>query len=143
MLNRIFALIGFFAFFAWGLAAVLLGKVDIKPGFMESVKLESAYLRIIIGILCFAACAFFAYLAFRPEKSVKYYPKFMRCKGCLKFYNFSDVKDRSVCPKCGGELQNYAEIEKSDQIEKNKKLEKYYKFENEWLKRVQNRRDEE
>ena len=67
----------------------------------------------------------------------------MRCKGCLKFYNFSDVKDRSVCPKCGGELQDYAEIEKSDQIEKNKKLEKYYKFEKKWLKRVQNQRDEE
>ena len=38
MLNRIFALIGFFAFFAWGLAAALLGKVDIKPDFMASVK---------------------------------------------------------------------------------------------------------
>ena len=133
MLNRIFALIGFFAFFTWGLTAALLGKVDIKPDFMAPVKLESAYLRIIIGILCFAAYAFFAYLAFRSEKSIKYYPKFMRCKGCLKFYNFSDVKDRSVCPKCGGELQNYAEIEKSDQIEKNKKLEKYFKFEKEWL----------
>ena len=71
MLNRIFALIGFFA---WGLAAALLGKVDIKPGFMASVKFDSAYLRIIIGILCFAACAFFAHLAFRPEKSIKYYP---------------------------------------------------------------------
>ena len=137
MLNRIFALIGFFAFFAWGgLTAALLGKVDIKPGFMASVKLESAYLHIIIGILCFVACTFFAYLTFRSEKSVKYYPKFMRCKGCFKFYNFSDVKDRRVCPKCGGELQNYAEIEKSDQIEKNKKLEKYFKFEKEWLKRV-------
>ena len=53
----------------------------------------------------------------------------MHCKGCFKFYNFSDVKDRSVCPKCGGELQDYAEIEKWNQIEKNKKLEKYYKFE--------------
>ncbi len=61
----------------------------------------------------------------------------MRCKGCLKFYNFSDVKDRSVCPKCGGELQDYAEIEKWNQIEENKKLERYYKFEKEWLKRVQ------
>ena len=80
---------------------------------------------------------------FAPKKSVKYYPKFMRCKGCFKFYNFSDVKDRSVCPKCGGELQDYAEIEKWDQVEKNKKLERYYKFEKEWLKRVQNRRDKE
>lgn len=71
MLNRIFALIGFFAFFAWGLTAVLLEEVDIKPYFMASVKFESAYLRIIIGILCFAACAFFAYLAFRSEKSDK------------------------------------------------------------------------
>jgi len=136
MLNRIFALIGFFAFFAWGLTAALSGKVDIKPYFMASVKFDSIYLRIIIGIVCFAACAFFAYLAFRPEKSVKYYPKFMRCKGCLKFYNFLDVKDRRVCPKCGGALQDYAEIEKWNQIEKNKKLEKYYKFEKEWLKRV-------
>ena len=133
MLNRIFALIGFFA---WGLAAALLGRVGIKPGFMASVKLDSSYLRIIIGILCFAACACFLYLAFRSEKSIKYYPKFMRCKGYLKFYNFSDVKDRSICPKCGGELQNYAEIEKSDQIEKNKKLEKYFKFEKEWLKKA-------
>ena len=40
-----------------------------------------------------------------------------------KFYNFSGVKDRSVCPKCGGELQDYAEIEKWNQAEKNKKLE--------------------
>ena len=69
MLNRIFALIGFIAFFAWGLAAALLGEVGIKPGFMASVKLERAYLRINIGILCFAACAFFAYLAFRSEKA--------------------------------------------------------------------------
>lgn len=143
MLNRIFALIGFFAFFTWGLAAALLGKVDIKPDFMASVKFDSAYLRIIIGILCFTACACFLYLAFRSEKSVKYYPKFMRCKGCLKFYNFSDVKDGSVCPKCGGKLQDYAEIEKWNQAEKNKKLEKYFKFEKEWPKRVQNRRDEE
>ena len=133
MLNRIFALIGFFAFFAWGLAAALLGKVDIKPDFMASVKFDSSYLRIITGILSFATCVFFAYLAFRSEKSIKYYPKFMHCKGCLKFYNFSDVKDRSVCPKCGGELQDYAEIEKWNQAEKNKKLEKYYKFEKEWL----------
>lgn len=50
--------------------------------------------------------------------------------------NFSDVKDRSVCPKCGGELQDYVGIEKSDQIEKNKKLERYYKFEKEWLKMI-------
>ena len=85
MPNRIFALIGFFAFFAWGLTAVILGEVDIKPGFMASVEFDSAYLRIIIGILCFAACAFFLYLAFRSEKSIKYYPKFMRCKGRLKF----------------------------------------------------------
>lgn len=133
MLDRIFALIGFFAFFAWGLTAALSGKVDIKPYFMASAKFDSIYLRIIIGTLCFAVCVFFAYLAFRSEKSIKYYPKFMRCKGCFKFYNFSDVEDRSVCPKCGGELQDYAEIEKSDQIEKNKKLEKYFKFEKEWL----------
>ena len=71
MLNRIFALIGFFAFFAWGLAAALSGEVGIKPYFMASVKFESVHLRIIIGILCFAACAFFAYLAFRSEKSDK------------------------------------------------------------------------
>ena len=53
-----------------------------------------------------------------------------------KFYNFSDVEDRSACPKCGGELQDYAEIEKWNQIEENKKLERYYKFEKEWLKMI-------
>ena len=69
MLNRIFALIGFFAFFAWGLAAALLGRVDIKPDFMASVKFESTYLRIIIGILCFAACAFFYISHFALKKT--------------------------------------------------------------------------
>ena len=59
-----------------------------------------------------------------------------------KFYNFSDVKDGGVCPKCGGELQDYAEIEKSDQIEKNKKLERYYKFEKEWLKTIKKQGNE-
>ena len=60
-----------------------------------------------------------------------------------KFYNFSDVKDRSVCPKCRGELQDYAGIEKPDQIEKNKKLERYYKFEKEWLKMIKKTRERE
>ena len=32
---------------------------------------------------------------------------------------------------------------KVNQAEKNKKLEKYYKFEEEWLKKVQNWRNEE
>ena len=50
--------------------------------------------------------------------------------------NFLGIKDKSVCPKCGGELQDYAEIEKWNQIEKNKKLERYYKFEKEWLKTI-------
>ena len=59
-----------------------------------------------------------------------------------KFYNFSDVKDRSICPKCGGELQDYAGIEKWNQIEKNKKLERYYKFEKEWLKMIKKQESE-
>lgn len=71
MLNRIFALIGFFAFFVWGLTAVILGEVDIKPDFMVSAKFESAYLRIIIGILCFAACAFFFISRLSPRKKHK------------------------------------------------------------------------
>ena len=69
MLNRIFALIGFFAFFAWGLTAALSGKVDIKPYFMASVKFDSIYLRIIIGILCLRRALSLCISHFAPKKA--------------------------------------------------------------------------
>ena len=50
-----------------------------------------------------------------------YTPKhsdFIRCKKCHKVYNYVDVKDKDkICPKCGGELQDYKEFEKEEQKE--------------------------
>ena len=51
-----------------------------------------------------------------------YTPKhsdFMRCKKCHKVYNYVDVKDKDkICPKCGGELQDYKEFKRIDKIER-------------------------
>lgn len=43
----------------------------------------------------------------------------MRCKKCHKVYNYVDVKDKDkICPKCGGELQDYKEFKRIDKIER-------------------------
>lgn len=65
------------------------------------------------------------------------YPEFMRCKKCKKVYNYVDIKDKSkICPKCGGELQDYAQFEKEELKKKNKELEKYYQIEKEFLEKM-------
>ena len=56
---------------------------------------------IVIGISGF-------YFAFRSEKSIKRYPKYMWCKDCFKFYLYEDVKDTDqICPDCGKKLTEY------------------------------------
>ena len=56
---------------------------------------------IIIGISGF-------YFAFRSEKNIKRYPKYMCCKDCFKFYMYEDVKDTDqICPDCGKKLTEY------------------------------------
>ncbi|WP_033915509.1 hypothetical protein [Campylobacter sputorum] len=62
---------------------------------------------------------------------------FFRCKKCKKVYNYVDVKDKSkICPKCGGELQDYAQFEKEELKKKNKELEEYYQIEKEFLEKM-------
>ena len=47
-------------------------------------------------------------LAFRSEKNIKRYPKYMWCKDCFKFYPYEDVKDTDqICPDCGKKLTEY------------------------------------
>lgn len=56
---------------------------------------------IVIGISGF-------YFAFRSEKNIKRYPKYMWCKDCCKFYMYEDVKDTDqICPDCGKKLTEY------------------------------------
>ena len=50
----------------------------------------------------------FFYLAFRSEKNIKRYPKYMWCKDCFKFYMYEDVKDTDqICSYCGKKLTEY------------------------------------
>ena len=56
---------------------------------------------IVIGISGF-------YFAFRSEKSIKRYPKYMWGKDCFKFYMYEDVKDTDqICSYCGKKLTEY------------------------------------
>ena len=56
---------------------------------------------IVIGISGF-------YFAFRSEKNIKRYPKYMWCKDCCKFYMYEDVKDTDqICSYCGKKLTEY------------------------------------
>ncbi len=56
---------------------------------------------IVIGISGF-------YFAFRSEKNIKRYPKYMWCKDCFKFYPYEDVKDTDqICSYCGKKLTEY------------------------------------
>lgn len=60
------------------------------------------------------------------------YSDFIRCKKCHKVYNYVDVKDKDkICPKCGGELQDYKEFEKEEQ--KNKEFKRIDKIERELI----------
>ena len=84
--------------------AVLLKNKDRKL-FMKVLFLNIIlfYLRIF-----FIAGICFFYLAFRSEKSIKRYPKYMWCKDCFKFYMYEDVKDTDqICPDCGKKLTEY------------------------------------
>ena len=61
---------------------------------------------------------------------------FMRCKKCHKVYNYVDVKDKDkICPKCGGELQDYKEFEKEEQEKKNKEFKRIDKIERELIEK--------
>ena len=78
---------------------------------------------IVIGISGF-------YFAFRSEKNIKGYPKYMWCKDCCKFYMYEDVKDTDqICPDCGKKLTEYNDGDywkrnASDQSAKTPKIKK-------------------
>nr|WP_314374200.1 hypothetical protein [uncultured Campylobacter sp.] len=78
---------------------------------------------IVIGISGF-------YFAFRSEKNIKRYPKYMWCKDCCKFYMYEDVKDTDqICPDCGKKLTEYNDGDywkrnASDQSAKTPKIKK-------------------
>lgn len=78
----------------------------------------------------------FAILVVYYFVKIKDIPEFFRCKKCHKVYNYVDVKDKDkICPKCGGELQDYKEFEKEEQEKKNKEFERIDKIERELIEK--------
>lgn len=73
--------------------------------------LDFGYLWLIAGFLLIGFGVAFLYLSFRSEKRIKNYPYFLRCVGCGKFYNFSDVKENPICKACGEKLVKEYEYE--------------------------------
>ena len=80
---------------------VKIGEKYIKFDDAGILWILPAIAFIVIGISGF-------YFAFRSEKSIKRYPKYMWCKDCFKFYLYEDVKDTDqICPDCGKKLTEY------------------------------------
>lgn len=69
---------------------------------------DAGSLWILPAIVFFIAGIYGFYFAFRSEKSIKKYPKYMWCKDCFKFYMYEDVKDTDqICSYCGKKLTEY------------------------------------
>ena len=80
---------------------VKIGEKYIKFDDAGILWILPAIAFIVIGISGF-------YFAFRSEKNIKRYPKYMWCKDCCKFYMYEDVKDTDqICPDCGKKLTEY------------------------------------
>jgi len=81
---------------------------NIKIG-EKYIKFDDAgILWVLPAIVFLIAGICFFYLAFRSEKNIKRYPKYMWCKDCFKFYLYEDVKDTDqICPNCGKKLTEY------------------------------------
>ena len=80
---------------------IKIGEKYIKFDDAGSLWILPAIAFIVIGISGF-------YFAFRSEKSIKRYPKYMWCKDCGKFYMYEDVKNTDqICPDCGKKLTEY------------------------------------
>ena len=80
---------------------VKIGEKYIKFDDAGILWILPAIAFIVIGISGF-------YFAFRSEKNIKRYPKYMWCKDCGKFYMYEDVKDTDqICPDCGKKLTEY------------------------------------
>lgn len=80
---------------------IKIGEKYIKFDDAGSLWILPAIAFIVIGISGF-------YFAFRSEKNIKRYPKYMWCKDCGKFYMYEDVKDTDqICSYCGKKLTEY------------------------------------
>ena len=102
------------------------GKIYIKyTGWIEpSIQMTIASMAIGIIFICIG-------IFYNSKHS-----DFMRCKKCHKVYNYVDVKDKDkICPKCGGELQDYKEFEKEEQEKKNKEFKRIDKIEKELIEK--------
>jgi len=72
------------------------------------IQSKIGYPFLISGFSVLLISILFFYLAFRSEKNIKRYPKYMWCKECFKFYLYEDVKDTDqICPDCGKKLTEY------------------------------------
>lgn len=138
MAYRIGNLIIAIALFLSAIQAFTKKEVLIKS-FMPKANLDFGYLWLIVGILCLCLSLAFLHLAFRSEKNIKKYIKFTRCQKCKKIYNFSDTKDM-ICPKCGGDLQDYAEFEKEQENKKQDEFKEANKFQEKWIKQIKEER---
>ena len=80
---------------------IKIGEKYIKFDDAGSLWILPAIAFIVIGISGF-------YFAFRSEKNIKRYPKYMWCKDCFKFYMYEDVKNTDqICSYCGKKLTEY------------------------------------
>ena len=72
------------------------------------IQSKIGYPFLISGFSVLLISISFFYLAFRSEKNIKRYPKYMWCKDCFKFYLYEDVKDTDqICSYCGKKLTEY------------------------------------
>ena len=103
---------------------------NVKIG-EKYIKFDDAGILWVLPAIVFLIAGIYGfYFAFRSEKSIKRYPKYMWCKDCCKFYMYEDVKDTDqICPDCGKKLTEYNDGDywkrnASDQNTKTSKIKK-------------------
>ena len=81
---------------------------NIKIG-EKYIKFDDAGILWVLPAIVFLIAGIYGfYFAFRSEKNIKRYPKYMWCKDCFKFYPYEDVKDTDqICPDCVKKLTEY------------------------------------
>ncbi len=91
----------------------IIGLLFVSAGIfitqdLAGIQSKIGYPFLISGFSVLLISILFFYLAFRSEKNIKRYPKYMWCKDCFKFYMYEDVKDTDqICPDCGEKLTEY------------------------------------
>ncbi|AKT91767.1 hypothetical protein [Campylobacter gracilis] len=91
-----------------GLGLLIISIEIFTTGDPAGIQSKIGYPFLISGFSVLLISILFFYLAFRSEKSIKRYPKYMWCKDCFKFYLYEDVKDTDqICSYCGKKLTEY------------------------------------